>query len=71
LLEFKQIEESFFKWAEQLRIMGNDGAHKHDVFIMEQDAKDAIDFLESLILYIFNLALKYDSLINRRNSNSK
>ena len=59
-------EETFYKWSNELRLIGNDGAHSHDEIIDKQDAKDAIDFFDALITYLYHLVDQYDKLVIRR-----
>lgn len=66
LKEKKLLEDTFFNWANELRLIGNDGAHSHDLIVTKQDAKDALDFLDSLISYLYHLVDKYNELKLRR-----
>lgn len=65
------LEEAFYKWSNELREIGNLGAHSHDTEITIQDAKDTLEFFEALILYLYHLVDKYDKLIERKNSQVK
>lgn len=60
------LEETFYKWSNELREIGNLGAHSHDTEITKQDAKDTLEFFEALILYLYHLVDKYDKLIERK-----
>jgi len=60
------LEETFYKWSNELRLNGNDGAHSHDKIIDKQDAKDAIDFFDALITYLYHLVDQYSKLKTRR-----
>lgn len=62
------LEETFYNWSNELRLIGNDGAHSHDKKIDKQDAKDAIDFFDALITYLFHLVDQYNNLKERRNN---
>ena len=49
-----------------MRLIGNDGAHSHDQIVDQQDAKEAIDFFDALITYLYHLVNQYEELIKRR-----
>jgi hypothetical protein len=53
-------------WATELRLIGNDGAHSHEVIVTQQDAKDSIDFFDALITYLYHLVEQYNKLKTRR-----
>jgi len=55
LYKTKIIDEKLFNWANELRLIGNDAAHEFDIIIHKNDAKDAIIFLNALLLYIYTL----------------
>lgn len=61
------LEGTLYKWTDELRLIGNDGAHSHNQIVTQQDAKDVIDFFEALITYLYHLVEQYDSLVKRRN----
>lgn len=60
------LEETFYNWSNELRVIGNDGAHSHERNIEKQDAKDAIDFFDALITYLYHLVDQYNKLKTRR-----
>lgn len=60
------LENTLYYWANELRLIGNDGAHSHDQIVTQQDAKDSIDFFDALITYLYHLVIQYDKLTNRR-----
>lgn len=60
------LEGTLFKWTDELRLIGNDGAHSHEQIVTQQDAKDALDFFDALITYLYHLVSQYDALVNRR-----
>lgn len=61
------LEETFYNWSNELRLIGNEGAHSHSKMIDKQDAKDAVDFFDALITYLYHLVDQYDKLKSRRN----
>ena len=60
------LENTLYSWANELRLIGNDGAHSHDQIVEQQDAKEAIDFFDALITYLYHLVNQYEELIKRR-----
>jgi len=60
------LEETFYNWANELRLIGNDGAHSHDNKVDKQDAKDSLDFFDALITYLYHLVDQYNKLKTRR-----
>jgi hypothetical protein len=68
LNEKGSLENTFFNWANELREIGNIGAHSHETEISKQDAMDTLEFFEALILYLYHLVDKYTKLIDRKNT---
>lgn len=66
LRDRKILEETLFNWANELRVIGNDGAHSHDQIVTQQDAKDSLDFFDALITYQYHLVDQYNKLKERR-----
>jgi hypothetical protein len=60
------LENTLYSWANELRLIGNDGAHSHDLLVNQQDAKEAVDFFDALITYLYHLVNQYQELIKRR-----
>jgi len=60
------LEGTLYNWTDELRLIGNDGAHSHEQIVTQQDAKDALDFFEALITYLYHLVSQYEELKNRR-----
>ncbi|MEU2272022.1 DUF4145 domain-containing protein [Streptomyces olindensis] len=50
------IEGRLFEWAQELRVLGNEGAHFTGKSVTRQDASDAVALAEALLdyLYVFN-----------------
>jgi hypothetical protein len=59
------IDQRIFQWAEQLRLIRNEGAHSPGP-IDRLDALDSIEFLELVMNYLFTLTRRFDALKNRR-----
>ena len=66
LFESGQIDQKLFEWADQLRLIGNDAAHDLDVRIEQDDAKDAFEFLEAILIYTFMLNRRFEDFKARR-----
>ncbi|MFD5437032.1 DUF4145 domain-containing protein [Kitasatospora sp. NPDC127067] len=67
LLDLKaaqRIEGRLFDWADELRMLGNEGAHGDHS--SRQDAEDALSFAEALFDYMFVLADRYEQFKRRR-----
>jgi len=60
------LEDTLYSWTNELRLIGNDGAHSHDQIVTQQDAKDSIDFFDALITYLYHLVDQYNKLKTRR-----
>jgi len=60
------LEDTFYNWSNELRLIGNDGAHSHEKIINKQDARDSIDFFDALITYLYHLVDQYTKLKTRR-----
>lgn len=60
------LENTLYSWANELRLIGNDGAHSHDQIVNQQNAKEAIDFFDAFITYLYHLVNQYEELIKRR-----
>lgn len=61
------LEGTLHGWTNELRLIGNDGAHSHEQIVTQQDAQDASDFFDALITYLYHLISQYEELKNRRN----
>lgn len=67
--ESGDIDERLFEWAQELRIMGNEGAHFTGKQVARQDAEDALDLCEALLDYMFELSEKFEAFKKRRDGN--
>jgi len=67
------IEGRLFNWADGLRLVGNEGAHEldDDLVTTQEDAQDALQFLEALMSYLFVLMKKHDEFMDRRSRRRK
>jgi hypothetical protein len=66
-----QIDQKLLAWADELRLIGNDAAHDLDIVIEQVDARDALDFVEAILLYVFSLSRRFEEFKNRRAANRK
>jgi hypothetical protein len=60
------IDTKLFQWADELRIVGNDAAHDVNVSILKDDARDALGFVEAILMYVFTLNARFDEFRRRR-----
>jgi hypothetical protein len=60
------IDSKLYQWADQLRVVGNDAAHDLKIVINRDDASDAVDFVEAIMLYAFILTRKFETFLMRR-----
>ena len=61
-----KIDKILLTWADGLRMIGNDAAHDLNADITIADAKDAIEFVEAILLYVFVLQERFSEFQNRR-----
>lgn len=59
------IDSKLYKWADHLRAIGNDAAHDLSIIIEKDDARDAVDFVEAILLNVFSLNTKFDAFMKR------
>lgn len=60
------IDPKFLAWVDGLRAMGNDAAHDLEASISTQDARDALEFVQAICLYVFSLSRRFDEFSRRR-----
>ena len=60
------ISEELWNWGEQLRFLGNTGAHPTGDRVSADDAKDALDFLNAIIHNIYVLRPRFKTMLARR-----
>ncbi len=65
------VNDDIVEWAQQLRYLGNIGAHAGDDNIIPEDAKDSMDFLSAIIDILYNLNPKFDKFKTRRSTKAK
>ena len=66
LHEAEHIDSRLLKWAHQVRAIGNEAAHDIDVPVTKENARDAFEFTETILIYVFSLAKRFEALRERR-----
>lgn len=61
-----KIDKKLLSWADGLRLIGNDAAHDLESNFGQVDARDALDFVEAILMYVFTLDRKFEEFQNRR-----
>lgn len=64
------IDQALLDWATELRILGNEAAHG-DNETSRQDAKDALEFTEAMLSYIYTYRQNFDLFKRRRDANKE
>lgn len=62
------IDGRLAEWADALRVVGNDAAHRTDTVISHEDAADALSFAEALSDYVYTFRARYDRFLARRSA---
>ncbi len=57
------------EWADELRLLGNDSAHPQAKQVQQepQDVKDALEFLDYLLQYLYDLPKQIEKYRSRKN----
>lgn len=71
LHEAGHIDSRLLKWAHQVRLIGNEAAHDIEVPITKEDARDVFDLTEAILIYVFSLTRRFESLQRRRAKEDK
>jgi hypothetical protein len=66
LQEAGHIDSRLLNWAHQVRLIGNEAAHDIDTLVTKEDARDVFDFTEAILIYVFSLTKRFESLQARR-----
>jgi hypothetical protein len=70
LHEAGHIDSRLLNWAHQVRLIGNEAAHDIDAPVTKEDARDVFDFTEAILIYVFSLTKRFESLQARRSKAS-
>ncbi|MDX2300361.1 MAG: DUF4145 domain-containing protein [Xanthomonadaceae bacterium] len=60
------IDDRLFEWSDALRVVGNEAAHGVKVAISQHDAKDAIEFTNAILDYLFSYRDRFEQFKRRR-----
>jgi len=60
------IDGRLAEWADALRVVGNDAAHKVDTVVSHEDAADVLSFAEAMADYVYTFRSRYDRFLERR-----
>lgn len=66
LSESGTIDKRLIQWAHGIRAIGNEAAHDTDIDLTKDDARDALDFTEALLMYVFALNARFIAFQQRR-----
>ena len=65
------ISEELWSWGDQLRFIGNIGAHPTADKVTGQDGQEAMEFLEAILETIYHLRPKFQTMCERRQKKDK
>ncbi len=66
LFDGGHIDSRLLNWAHEIRLIGNEAAHDPDTKVSKRDARDALDFTEAILIYIFSLTSRFEAFRARR-----
>jgi hypothetical protein len=66
LFDGGHIDSRLLNWAHEIRLIGNEAAHDPDMKVTKRDARDVIDFTESILIYVFSLTSRFEAFRTRR-----
>lgn len=66
LSEAGHIDSRLLSWAHEIRLVGNEAAHEMEIPVTKEDARDILDFTEAILIYVFSLTKRFESLKVRR-----
>jgi hypothetical protein len=61
------VEGRLLEWAQELRVLGNEGAHFTGHRVSRQDAQDALALAEALLDYLYVFSAQFAEFKARRN----
>ncbi|MFC4030895.1 DUF4145 domain-containing protein [Streptomyces polygonati] len=61
-----KIDGRLFEWAQELRVLGNQGAHFTGTAVTREDAADGLALAEALLDYLYVLSAQFEAFRNRR-----
>jgi len=63
-----KIDTRLVNWAHGVRAVGNEAAHATESELSQDDAKDALDFTEAILMYVYVLGRRFEAFEVRRKS---
>jgi len=66
LFDAGHIDSRLLNWAHEIRLIGNEAAHDPDIKVTKRDARDVLDFTESILIYVFSLTPRFEKFRARR-----
>lgn len=60
------IDARLASWAHGVRAVGNEAAHNTDAELSKDDARDALDFTEAILTYVYVLGRRFEAFEARR-----
>lgn len=60
------ISNELYQWGDELRFIGNIGAHPTDDVVSEADTQDALEFLNAIVETIYHLRPRFQAMRARR-----
>lgn len=66
LHEAGHIDSRLLNWAYQIPLIGDDAAYDIDSEVTREDARDVFEFTEAILIYIFSIMKRFESLKVRR-----
>lgn len=69
--EAGQLDPELYKWADELRAVGNEAAHDFNETITKQTALDLLEFAHAIIEYLFTFKEKFVEFQKRRESSQQ
>lgn len=60
------IDSRLANWAHEVRAVGNEAAHDTDSELSQNDARDALDFTEAILTYVYVLGQRFNAFVARR-----
>jgi hypothetical protein len=66
LLDKEIIDKRLFAWGDELRKFRNLGAHATADRVLQEDARDVLDFVHSIVQYVFVLNEQFERFMKRR-----
>ncbi|MFD6335818.1 DUF4145 domain-containing protein [Streptomyces sp. NPDC060131] len=61
-----KIDGRLLEWAQELRVLGNEGAHFTGTGVSREDAADGLALAEALLDYLYVLAAQFEAFKTRR-----